>query len=227
MFTGLVEDVGKLIGRTPRKGGARLCIDTSLSPLVMGESIAVMGVCLTVDAISGTDGFEADASSETLARTTLGTLSIGAGLHLERAVSVGGRLGGHIVSGHVDGTTRLLQRKPMGEAIELTFSLEQRLAAFVASKGSIAIDGVSLTVNEIHKDRFSAMIVPHTREATLLTRHQPGGVSNLEVDVLSRYVVRWLQLSCGDQVGLARGSVTTESSSDESLMKRLASAGFL
>jgi riboflavin synthase len=224
VFTGLVEDVGRLQARVARGPGARLSIQTRLAPLVLGESISVMGVCLTVDAFRQ-GGFEADASHETLQRTTLGSLAIGSGVHLERALAVGGRMGGHIVAGHVDGTASLLERKPVGEAVELTFALDGSLAPYVAGKGSIALDGVSLTVNEVAADRFTVMIVPHTREATLMGGQQPGQVSNVEVDVLARYVVRWLQASRGPVAGTA-GSVT-DSSSDEAWMKRLANAGFL
>jgi len=218
VFTGLVEDVGKLTARTARGPGARLAIQTKLAPLVLGESIAVMGVCLTVDSIiSG--GFEADASSETLARTTLGGLAIGAGVHLERAMQVGGRLGGHIVSGHVDASAKLVTRRPVGQAVELSYSLDPGLRQYVAAKGSIAIDGVSLTVNEVAADRFTVMIVPHTQGATLLGGQRAGVVSNIEVDVLARYVVRWLEAGSGRSGGAA--------SSDGTLMDRLASAGFL
>lgn len=218
MFTGLVEDVGKLTARTARGPGARLAIQTKLAPLVLGESIAVMGVCLTVDSIiSG--GFEADASSETLERSTLGGLAIGSGVHLERAMQVGGRLGGHIVSGHVDANAKLLTRRPVGQAVELSYSLDPSLRQYIAAKGSIAIDGVSLTVNEVAADRFTVMIVPHTQGATLVGGQRPGVVSNIEVDVLARYVVRWLEVGSGRSGGAA--------SSDGTLMDRLASAGFL
>ncbi|HQF23715.1 MAG TPA: galactose-1-phosphate uridylyltransferase, partial [Polyangiaceae bacterium] len=135
VFTGLVEDVGQLLSRTPRGPGARLRVATRLSPLVLGESIAVMGVCLTVQRIL--DGaFEADASGETLVRSTLGRLPVGHGLHLERAVAVGGRFGGHIVAGHVDGLGRLVEKRPLGEAVDLAFSYDGHLAALLAEKGS-------------------------------------------------------------------------------------------
>jgi riboflavin synthase len=197
-----------------------LTIDTQLTPLVMGESISVMGVCLTVDQIRK-GGFEADASSETLQRSTLGKLAIGSSVHLERAVVVGGRLGGHIVSGHVDGTTLLLQRRAVGQSVELTYGLQADVAPYVAPKGSIAIDGVSLTVNAVDADRFTLMVVPHTQQATLLGAQRPGIASNLETDVLARYVVRFLEASQG------RPTVAAEASYDEALMKRLVSAGFL
>lgn len=190
-------------------------IATSLKPLVLGESIAVMGVCLTVDAIAQ-DGFEADASTETLARTTLGALPIGHHVHLERALPIGGRLGGHIVAGHVDGVVQLLESQAQGASTRLTFALDPSLRAFVAAKGSVAIDGVSLTVNAVQGARFEVMIVPHTREATLLTRMPVGAKANVEVDVLARYVGRWLEVSREEH---ANG--------DQALLAKLASSGFL
>jgi riboflavin synthase len=218
VFTGLVEAVGKLKARATRGPGARLSIETTVGPLALGESVAVMGVCLTVDAIVA-GGFEADASTETLRATTLGALATGSEVHLERAIALGARLGGHMVSGHVDGTAALVQRREAGQAVELTYGLPAQLARFVASKGSIALDGVSLTVNELQGDRFTVMIVPHTRQATLLADRRPGVVSNLEVDILARYVVRWLETR-GSSPGAGPGN-------DESLLKRLASSGYL
>jgi riboflavin synthase len=218
VFTGLIQEVGKLKARVPRGPGARLSIETSLGPLTLGESVAVMGVCLTVDAVTG-GGFEADTSTETLRATTLGTLASGSRVHLERAMALGARLGGHMVSGHVDATVALVQRREAGQAVELTFALPTQLAHYLAAKGSIAIDGVSLTVNELHGDRFTVMVVPHTRGATLLADRRPGVVSNIEVDILARYVVRWLETR-GTGSGAGPGD-------DEPLMKRLASSGYL
>jgi len=219
VFTGLVEDVGRLVARTPRGPGARLRIATRLAPLVLGESVAVMGVCLTVEKIL--DGaFEADASAETLARSTLGRLSVGHRLHLERAVPVGGRLGGHIVAGHVDGLGKLEARTPLGEAVELSFSYEPSLAPFLAEKGSVAIDGVSLTVNVVDAHRFRVVVVPHTQDETLLSEMPVGVEANLEADVLARYVVRWLEAGRSSETG-GRGS------SDDTLLSRLASSGYL
>lgn len=220
MFTGLVEAVGRIESRTARGVGARLTISTALAPLVLGESIAVMGVCLTVDSmVSG--GFEADASAETLGSTTLGRLPVGHVVHLERAMQVGGRLGGHIVSGHVDGLTRLVERRPLGQAIDLTFSFEPRLAPFVAKKGSVAIDGVSLTVNDVARDRFHVVIVPHTQEATALSALSAGDWCNLEVDVLARYVARWLE------AGRSADPDGEGTSADEAMLAKLAASGYL
>ena len=216
MFTGLVESVGILRARQRRGPGARLTIDTGLAPLVDGESIAVQGVCLTVDRVLPT-GFEADASGETLDRTTLGGLAVGAKVHLERAVPLGGRMGGHIISGHVDGVVRLVAREVLGEALRLCFGVPKDLARFVAEKGSVAIDGVSLTVNGAEADRFDVVIIPHTQGATHLGALRVGQDSNLEVDVLARYVERLL----------SSPSEGAHPSADERLTAKLRAAGFL
>jgi riboflavin synthase len=189
VFTGLVEEKGTLRARTPRGPGARVVVGTSLGPLVLGESIAVDGVCLTVATIL--DGaFEADCSHETLARTTLGAVGIGGGVNLERAVPLGGRMGGHIVSGHVDGTGVVSETKKDGEALLVEFTMPAELARFVAEKGSICVNGVSLTVNGVSADRFRVMLIPHTMSQTTLDKIAPGQKVNLEVDVLARYVAR-------------------------------------
>lgn len=219
VFTGLVEDVGRLISRSARGPGARLRVGTRLAPLVLGESIAVMGVCLTVQKIL--DGsFEADASAETMTRSTLGRLPVGHSLHLERALPVGGRLGGHIVAGHVDGLGRLVERRPLGEAIDLGFAYEPTLAPYLAEKGSVAVDGVSLTINAVDARVFHVAVIPHTQDETLLAQMRVGAESNLEADVLARYVARWLEV--GRQAGLPPGG-----SSDDALLSRLASSGYL
>ncbi|HNS95699.1 MAG TPA: riboflavin synthase [Polyangiaceae bacterium] len=218
VFTGLVEDVGQLLSRTPRGPGARLRVATRLSPLVLGESIAVMGVCLTVQRIL--DGaFEADASGETLVRSTLGRLPVGHGLHLERAVAVGGRFGGHIVAGHVDGLGRLVEKRPLGEAVDLAFSYDGHLAALLAEKGSVAVDGVSLTINAVDAKVFHVAVIPHTQEKTLLEKMSVGMEVNLEADVLARYVARWLEVG--------RSAAGSGGTTDDSLLSRLASSGFL
>jgi riboflavin synthase len=198
MFTGLVEEAGALAARTPRGTSARLVIRTGLGPLELGESVSVDGVCLTVDTIVK-EGFEADASSETLARTTLGSVPLGAPVNLERAVAVGQRLGGHIVSGHVDGTGTLAARADMGAgAVKMTFTPPKELRRYIAEKGSITINGVSLTVNDVSKDGFSVMLIPHTLKKTSLGGLRDGGRVNLEVDVLARYVARLIEVDKED-----------------------------
>ncbi len=195
MFTGLVAATGVLAAREPRGPGARLALSAAFDdgPLALGESIAVDGVCLSVDAITA-GGFEVDASAETLARTTLGRLSPGAVLHLERSLRAGSLIGGHLVTGHVDGVGALVSRTPVGEAVAMVFRLPPELARFVAQKGSIAVDGVSLTVNAVTGTRgetdLHVMIIPHTLAKTKLGALGPGDPVNLEVDLVARYVAR-------------------------------------
>jgi riboflavin synthase len=191
MFTGLVAVTGALTARTARGPGARLVLHASFDdgPLELGESIAVDGVCLSVDAIVE-GGFEADASAETLARTTLGGLKLGAAIHFERALRAGSPLGGHLVSGHVDGVGALKARRGVGEAVWMAFAIEPALARFVAEKGSIAVDGVSLTVNAASAGDFEVTLIPHTLRRTKLGELSPGDPVNLEVDIIARYVAR-------------------------------------
>lgn len=191
MFTGIVAVLGTLGGRSARGPGARLEIRARFDdgPLALGESIAIDGACLSVDAF-GPDGFEVDASAETLARTTLGRLPPGARLHLERALRVGDRLGGHFVTGHVDGVGSLIERRPLGEAVWMAMRLPRELARFVAEKGSITIDGVSLTVNAVSSDRFEIVLIPHTLAKTKLGALEPGDAVNVEVDLMARYAAR-------------------------------------
>ncbi len=192
MFTGLIEATGKLVARTARGPGARLVISAPLSQLQLGESISVNGVCLTVDTIAK-DGFEADASAETLAKTTLGALSIGSRVNLERALRLDARLGGHIVSGHVDGVGALVSREPLGDAERIVFRAPAELMRFIAAKGSIAVDGVSLTVNEVTDDKFAVAIIPRTKKETTLGDVVAEGPVNLEIDLLARYVLRLIE----------------------------------
>ena len=191
MFTGLVAVTGALAARSARGPGARLVLRASFDdgPLELGESIAVDGVCLSVDAVVA-GGFEVDASAETLDRTTLGQLVPGNPVHFERALRAGSPLGGHLVSGHVDGVGVLSARRDVGEAVWMSFALEPSLARFVAEKGSIAVDGVSLTVNAAGPADFEVTIIPHTLRKTKLGQISPGGRVNLEVDIIARYVAR-------------------------------------
>jgi len=191
MFTGLVETTGILASRSTRGDGARMVVRARLEgePLALGESIAVDGVCLSVDAVLP-DGFEVDASPETCAKTTLGALTPGCAVHLERAMRVGDRLGGHIVTGHVDGVGVLATRRPSGDAIWMALVAPAELARFIATKGSITVDGVSLTVNAVSKDGFEVMIIPHTLAKTKLGGLVAGSRVNLEVDLIARYVDR-------------------------------------
>jgi riboflavin synthase len=225
MFTGLVETVGALRRRT---GGAtaRALIEASLGQLTPGESVNVNGACLTVDRIAP-DGFECDLSAETLERTTLGALPEGAKLHLERATPLGGRLGGHIVLGHVDGIGHVTERAPVGAAVRLRVRAPAELARFLAPKGSIAVDGVSLTLNEVDSrpgGTFEVMLVPHTLGRTFLGELRPGAAVNLEADILARYVARQLEVSALG--GAGQGETDGHIERDERLLEKLRAGGF-
>jgi riboflavin synthase len=193
MFTGLVEAKGKLTARRSSGPGAVLAIDCGIGPLAVGESVSVDGCCLTVKRLLAR-GFEADASSETLDRTTLGQLPVGGEVNLERAVAMGERLGGHLVTGHIDATCTLVERRPVGDAVGMRFDLPRPLARFVAEKGSAAINGVSLTVNGVSPPGFDVAIIPHTLAVTTLGGLVPGAKANFEVDLLARYVARLLDV---------------------------------
>jgi riboflavin synthase len=220
MFTGIVEATGRIKARSARAPGARLRIATVVGPLQVGESIAVQGVCLTVEALES-GGFQCSATGETLERSTLGELPVGARVHLERSLPLAGRLGGHIVTGHVDGKLRLHSRSPMGEAVKLVFEiLDAELARFVAAKGSVAVDGVSLTVNGVSSSMFDVVIIPHTLAVTTLGDLVPGQEANLEVDILARYVARLLVAdSDGDLPN-------TQPAPEETLLAKLKRGGF-
>ncbi len=198
VFTGLVLGSGKLRSRGRRGPGYRLGIDTSgvagLEALELGESIAVSGACLTVVA-SSSHGFDADVSIETAEKTTLGQLPLGSELNLERALRVGDRLGGHWVSGHVDGIGKIVLLEPQGESWLVRVAFPEELARYVAPKGSVALDGVSLTVNEVDGLALSVMLIPHTREVTALKHWKAGASLNLEVDLVARYLVRYFEVS--------------------------------
>jgi riboflavin synthase len=195
MFTGLVQGVGRLAARESRGGDARLRIDAGTLPfeaVEAGESIAVNGACLTVVTFDAT-GFEADASNETLALTTLGRLPVGRALNLERALRAGDRLGGHLVSGHVDGVGTVASVADDARAQRWRFAAPRALMRYVAQKGSITVDGTSLTVNAVDGDAFEVALVPHTLAHTAFAATRPGDPVNLEVDQLARYVERLLQ----------------------------------
>jgi riboflavin synthase len=193
MFTGLVGATGVLAARTARGPGARLVVQARLAgeALAHGESITVDGACLSVTEVLP-DGFAIDATAETLTRTTLGELALGARVNLERALLAGDRLGGHIVTGHVDAVGTLASRREVGEALALTFTLPADLARYVAEKGSITLNGVSMTVNAAGKTTFDVMVIPITRAETNLGALEPGARVNVEVDLVARYVARWL-----------------------------------
>jgi len=191
MFTGLVEAQGRLLEKTPQSGGMRLRFSHPLSELVLGESIAVSGACLTVVAFDN-NSFTAELSSETLRLTTLGQLAPGDPINLERALRASDRLGGHLVSGHVDGVGLVKHKALEGEMTRIELELPEALAPYVAKKGSLTVDGVSLTINEVAGHHVHLLLIPHTQAVTTLGQLHTGSSVNLEVDLLARYVERIL-----------------------------------
>ncbi|MGE0488994.1 MAG: riboflavin synthase [Vulcanimicrobiota bacterium] len=199
MFTGLVEEVAQIAALTLRGQQARLSVSTQLvhQDARLGDSIAVNGICLTVVEIDG-QRLSFDAVAETVRRTSLAGLSAGSPVNLERAVAVGGRMGGHYVQGHVDGTGRLLSVRPEGNGQVFRFATETGLLRYIVPKGSIAVDGISLTVVEVDDSSFSVWIVPHTMGHTNLGKLRPGATVNLETDVLAKYTEKLLMTARGN-----------------------------
>ena len=193
MFTGIVTDIGR-VEAVERRGDTRFEIATAYdtAEIALGASISCSGACLTVVAV-GSGAFAVEASAETLACTTLGNWREGARINLERALRVGDELGGHIVSGHVDGVAETVSRRPEGDSMRFTFEVPEALAGFIASKGSVALDGVSLTVNEVDGAHFGVNIIPHTLAHTTLGGLEPGDTVNMEIDMLARYLARQLE----------------------------------
>ena len=208
MFTGLIEDVGTV--RELHRGGHNVSLSVATAipttDLVLGESIAVNGVCLTVTTIDS-GGFSAEVSPETLERSNLGRLAAGRRVNLERALRLGDRLGGHLVSGHIDGIATATRRDRDRNAVRFGFRCTSELSRYLVEKGSVAIDGVSLTVNQVGSDQFEVAVIPHSLEQTTLRDCQPGAEVNLEVDVIGKYVERLLD---GRREGLARGGLDLE-----------------
>ena len=191
MFTGIISDCGRLRAMTASDGGRRLEIETAYdtSAILVGASIACSGACLTAIEL-GSGWFAADVSAQTLACTTLGDWQVGQLVNLERPLSAGADLGGHMVLGHVDGVAEVVSRRPDGASTRFTVTASASLARFVAPKGSVALDGVSLTINEVGGGLFGVNIIPHTLAVTGFGALEPGMRVNLEVDVLARYVAR-------------------------------------
>jgi riboflavin synthase len=195
MFTGLVEAVGELIERQPTSGGFRLRIGTALAgELNAGDSLAVNGVCLTVVVADGRE-VHADLGPETVRVTTLGSLGQGAALNLERPLRADGRLGGHFVQGHVDAIGRVEDMRPDAEFYWMTVSFPLGLAPLLVHKGSVAVDGISLTVARLDSDRFDVQLVPFTMQHTNLSRIRSGDRVNLECDMVGKYVVRAVEIA--------------------------------
>ncbi|MEJ2764257.1 riboflavin synthase [Photobacterium sp. MCCC 1A19761] len=217
MFTGIIEAVGTITALTPKGKDISVTVDSGkldLSDVKLGDSIATNGVCLTVVALTG-KGYVADLSLETLQRTAFATYRTGQAVNLEKAMLPTTRFGGHMVSGHVDEVAEIIERSHTGRAIEFWVRVPAHLAKYIAEKGSITIDGISLTVNAIRGDEFKLTIVPHTAAETTMESFQPGRKVNLEVDVIARYLER---LMLGDRAAEKAPAVT---------MDLLAKSGFL
>ncbi|HET9448197.1 MAG TPA: riboflavin synthase, partial [Steroidobacteraceae bacterium] len=192
MFTGIVQAVGEVRAITPRGGDVELLFAVgalSLESVAIGDSISVSGCCLTVTRLTK-DSFAADVSLETLQVTTLGNWRVGQRVNLEKALRAGDPLGGHYVTGHVDGLAAVVSTTSDARSLRVDFEVPAALARYVARKGSVCIDGVSLTVNDVEQNRFGVNLIPHTLEVTTLGACRPGTQVNLEVDIIARYVER-------------------------------------
>ena len=193
MFTGIIEELGTIRGVSLTKDGGELQIaaTTVLGGTKLGDSIAVNGTCLTVTKLEK-DGFTAFVMAESLRRTNLGSLKLGSVVHLERAMAADGRFGGHMVTGHIDGQGTFLSQKPEGQAVVLTIGADPEILSGIVEKGSIAIDGTSLTVMDVGKDSFRVGIIPHTGGHTALLDRPKGYACNLETDVIGKYIQKFL-----------------------------------
>ena len=192
MFTGIVQAVGQIAAMTPRSGDVELLIDTAQLPMegvAIGDSIAVAGACLTVTRLDS-HAFAADVSNETLACTTLGALTVGSKVNLEKALRAGDPLGGHYVTGHVDGVATVVALARDARSMRVSIQVPDRLARYVAAKGSATVEGTSLTVNEVEGCIFGVNLIPHTQEVTTLGELKVGQSVNFEVDIIARYVER-------------------------------------
>ena len=210
MFTGIILGKGKVIEKRASGSGMVFSLDADfdLPDPEEGESIAVNGVCLTAMNINARR-FTVDVSPESLARTNLGKLSVGSKVNLERALRLSDRLGGHMVSGHVDAVSKVLERRPLGDFVQFTFGVPAGLAKYIIEKGSIAIDGTSLTVNSCDDKIFSIVIIPHTLEVTLLGTLREGDSVNIEVDLIGKYVEKMLQAE-PDNIDRSQGEINPE-----------------
>lgn len=219
MFTGIIQAVGTVGNIEQRAGDVRLTIrigKLDLSDVALGDSIAVNGVCLTAVELPG-DGFVADVSRETLSLTSLGKLKSGSRVNLEKALTLSTRLGGHMVSGHVDGLGKVIERHDDARSVRFTIEAPVELARYIVHKGSITVDGTSLTVNGVDGARFELNIVPHTLQETIMDSYQGGSEVNLEVDLIGRYLERLLLGDRAAEPGVEPGIT----------LQKLAEAGFV
>ncbi|NMP32853.1 riboflavin synthase [Thalassotalea sp. M1531] len=194
MFTGIIEAVGSIKAININADGARITVNVGaldMSDVKLGDSIATNGICLTVVSFDA-NSYSADVSTETLKRTGFGNYQIGQKVNLEKAMLPTTRFGGHIVSGHVDAVAEIIAINPSGNSTDYWLSMANEVAPYIAEKGSITIDGVSLTVNSLEQGKFRLTIVPHTAEQTIITQYQTGSKVNIEVDVMARYIERLL-----------------------------------
>ncbi|MBR7021718.1 MAG: riboflavin synthase [Lachnospiraceae bacterium] len=228
MFTGIVEEVGivRQVITGSRSGEIAIQARKVLAGTKIGDSIAVNGVCLTVTGLSS-DGFTADVMPETLRRSNLGSLRKGSPVDLERAMAADGRFGGHIVSGHIDGTGRIAQMKRDENAVVVTIAAARELLALVVEKGSIAIDGISLTVASVSDTELTVSIIPHTADETVLLRKAAGDTVNLETDIVGKYVQKLLRCGNAGANEGAGNSLEGGASRDSVTMDLLARNGFL
>lgn len=209
MFTGIIEAVGKIVAKQAQGGDIRLYLDTgklSLDDVSLGDSIAVNGICLTVVSLEP-QGFSADVSLETLNHSTFSWMVVGSSVNLEKALTLSSRLGGHMVSGHADGVGQVVEYSADARSVRVGVRLPQYLMKYIAQKGSVCVDGVSLTINSLEKDVFYLNIVPHTAQATIINGWKVGAKVNVEVDVVARYLER-LCMGVEHDSSLESGGVT-------------------
>lgn len=220
MFTGIIEAIGKISAITPKNGDYQLQVNAGkmdLSDVRLGDSIAVNGVCLTVVKLTST-GFQVDVSNETVRHTAFKQLQSGSPVNLERALTLATRLGGHMVSGHVDGLGTIRVRQDESRSVKFQIEADPSLAKYIAHKGSITVDGTSLTVNAVNDNLFDLNIVPHTLVETIMASYQPGTQVNLEVDLIARYLERLILSGTEDQQNNTRAGID---------LSKLAQYGFL
>lgn len=194
MFTGIVEGIALIKGIKKGSKDVKLSLesrDVDISGTVLGDSISINGICLTV--VSFEDNmFSVEASHETLSKTNLKKLRIGSGVNIERSLKVGDRIGGHFVTGHVDGTGKIVSITPVGDSLEIWISVPEHLIKYIVGKGSVAVDGVSLTVNEVKAESFSVNIIRYTQDVTILNKAIPGDIVNIECDIIGKYVEKFV-----------------------------------
>ena len=224
MFTGIIQAIGQIQKLEQKGGDARLTVDIGSLDLTesdLGDSIAVNGVCLTAVEFTS-NGFVADVSGETLQTSSLGVLKQGSPVNLEKALTLNTALGGHIVSGHVDALGTLISQRNDGRSIRYEFSVPQNIAHYIAEKGSVTIDGASLTVNHVDGNQFGVNIVPHTRENTIMRNYKINTQVNIEVDIIARYLERLLTGQSAKSQGKGEREIN-----DGQLLKTLSESGFI